>query len=230
MPGILWIQEQPEAAANFNEYMLFHRKTQPICWDVYPVPKEAHGWDPDAVVLVDTGGGLGHQCTEFRKKFPGVPGRVVLQDLQGPVKSAVSAFGVESMVHDMFTPQPIKGTRKSHFIHLDTRLNNITGAKFYYLRNVLHDWPDHRCREILSNIVPAMGPDSTILLDEMVLPDRNVHWQAAQSDLATMAVLASIERTKGQWTALLDSVGLKIREVHEYNPSVHWSVLTAVPK
>ena len=75
-----------------------------------------------------------------------------------------------------------------------------------------------------------MGPDSTILIDEMVLPDQNVHWQAAQSDLATMAVLASVERTRRQWTELLDSVGLKIRDLHEYTPSVHWSILTVVPK
>ena len=114
LPGMLWIQEQPQAATYFNDYMAFHRKDQLTCWDVYPVMTEAHGWDPNAVVLVDIGGSLGHQCAEFKRKFPQVPGRVVSQDLQGPISTAMSISGVENMVHDMFTPQPIKGTPQSY--------------------------------------------------------------------------------------------------------------------
>ena len=70
---------------------------------------EVQDWDPDAVVLVDIGGGLGHQCAEFKRQYPEAPGRVVLQDLEGPISAAASIPGVENMVHDMFTTQPIKG-------------------------------------------------------------------------------------------------------------------------
>ena len=113
LPGMLWVQEQPQAAAYFNDYIAFHRKQQLTCWDVYPVMTETHGRDPKAVVLVDVGGSLGHQCAEFKHRFPQVPGRVVSQDLQGPISTAMSIPGVENMVHDMFTPQPIKGTPPS---------------------------------------------------------------------------------------------------------------------
>lgn len=98
------------------------------------------------------------------------------------------------------------------------------------MRAILHDWPDHKCRQILQNIIPAMGPDSAILLDEMVLPDSGVHYQSTQIDLTMMAALASIERTKSMWADLLDSVGLKIQKVLTYTPSVYESIITVVRK
>ena len=94
----------------------------------------------------------------------------------------------------------------------------------------MHDWPDHKCCEILRSIVGAMGPSSTILIDEMVLPDQHVHWQAAQSDLATLAGLGAAERTQQQWTKLLDSVDLRLQKQYEYSPSVYQSIMEVVPK
>lgn len=37
----------------------------------------------------------------------------------------------------------------------------IKGACFYYLRNIMHDWPDHnKCVEILAQLIAALGPQS----------------------------------------------------------------------
>jgi demethylsterigmatocystin 6-O-methyltransferase len=52
-------------------------------------------------------------------------------------------------------------------------------AKFYNLSAVLHDFPDAKCQEILRNILPAMGDDSAILIDEMVFLESNLQWAAA---------------------------------------------------
>ena len=93
---------------------------------------------------------------------------------------------------------------------------------------ILHDWPDDKCRLILRNIISAMGPDSAILVDEMVLPDTNIHWHATQMDLTMMSALASMERTYSQWAVLLGSVGLKIANVYTYTPSVYESVMCVV--
>lgn len=212
LPIFLWLMLNPQAGSNFNEYMLHRRKDQAICWDVYPVEEETQGWNANATVLVDFGGNIGHQCAEFKKKFPKIPGHVVLQDLPGPIEMALSTPGVENMAHDMFKPQP------------------ITGAEFYYLRNLLHDWPDDKCRDILENMIQSMGPESVILLDEMVLPDTQVHWQPTQIDLTMMAALASRERTRTrtQWAEWLGSVGLEIAAIRTYTPSVYESIMTVV--
>lgn len=75
-----------------------------------------------------------------------------------------------------------------------------------------------------------MGKDSLILIDDMVLPDSYVHWQATQLDLTMMIALASMERTKEQWYKLLDSAGLKIVKIDTYILSLQDSIITAVPK
>ena len=75
-----------------------------------------------------------------------------------------------------------------------------------------------------------MGPDSTILIDEMVLPDSHVHWHATQIDLTMMAALASIERTETTWAALLDSVELKVEKIYTYTPTINESIMKVVRK
>ena len=104
------------------------------------------------------------------------------------------------------------------------------GAKFYYLRGILHDFPDHKCRLILRQIIPAMGKESRILIDEMVLPSSYVHWQATQVDLTMMTALAAMERTREQWQELLESVDLQIVDIYVYMSGSYESVIVAVPK
>lgn len=106
--------------------------------------------------------------------------------------------------------------------------NRGVDAKFYYMRNILHDYPDDKCRTILRNTMMAMGKDSKIIIDEMVLPDSNVSWQATQVDLTMFCRHAAMERTQTQWQTLLDSVGLEIENTYVYTAEVHESVLVAV--
>ena len=75
-----------------------------------------------------------------------------------------------------------------------------------------------------------MGVESAILLEEMVLPNTNVHWRAAQVDLEMMCAFGARERTEEQWRALLDSVGLKMERVLVFKPELHRSVIAAIKK
>lgn len=102
------------------------------------------------------------------------------------------------------------------------------GAKYYYMRAVLHVLPDERCRTVVRKIKEAMSEESVFLIDEMVFPNSRVSWQAAQFDLTMMCAHASMERTQTQWKALLDSVDLKIRDTYVYNPSCHQAVMAVV--
>ena len=107
--------------------------------------------------------------------------------------------------------------------------NFLPGAKFYYLRAILHGFPDDKCRSLLENIISAMNEDSVILIDDMIFPDANVHWQAVQFDLTMMCAHASMARTLSQWGALLYSVGLIIRDIYVYNFVCHETVVAVVP-
>ena len=92
--------------------------------------------------------------------------------------------------------------------------NGTTGAKAYYLRGILHDWPDRACREILGNTAKAMRKGySKLLVDEMALPDTNIPPKGALFDLSMLALETGAERTSSQWHSLLASVGLQITKI-----------------
>lgn len=94
----------------------------------------------------------------------------------------------------------------------------------------MHDHPDDTCVLILQQILKAMGPDSVILIDDMIIPNRGADWRATQLDLTMMSSLAGMERTEKQWQSMLDRAGLKIRQICTYTLELCDSIIVAVPK
>lgn len=89
----------------------------------------------------------------------------------------------------------------------------------------MHDWPDTECVKILQNLELVLASDSRILLDEIVLPDSEVYWQAMVADLAMMILFAGKERTRKEWHALVEQTGLRITHIHTYDASLYHSVI-----
>ncbi|KAL5358189.1 O-methyl transferase B [Aspergillus floccosus] len=165
---------------------------------------------PDDILFVDVGGGLGHQCARLRAHYPNLQGRMIVQDRKRVIDARPPNKGVEKMVHDIFDPQPIQG------------------AKFYYIRGVLHDWPDDKCQKILQNIAMAMDSGSTLLIDEYVLPETNVHRYATSLDMLMLASLGAEERTRSHWGELVKSVGLKVVDIIPHREGEYASLIVAV--
>lgn len=86
------------------------------------------------------------------------------------------------------------------------------GARAYYMHSVLHDWPDNVCERILANVKDAMKQGySKLLINENVVPDVQAHWETTALDMMMLALFASRERTRAQWTHLLEGLaGFKI--------------------
>lgn len=92
----------------------------------YDVPSLFSNVARDDVLLVDVGGSMGHDLSEFRRKWSDAPGRLVLQDLPDVVAQAKAGQlhpSIEAMEHDFFTEQPIKGMVSSSITPLLTRIN-----------------------------------------------------------------------------------------------------------
>lgn len=180
----------------------------------FPIEKEIgiFSADPHQAILVDVGGGFGQQALAFKTKFPTLPGRIIVQDIPSTLDGAQPIPGIELTIHDFFQPQP------------------IPHAKFYYFRHVLHNWPEADCVRILHATIPAMGPHSRIIVDEVVLPDAGVPWQAAYMDITMMSLFGAVERTRSEWESLIDKGGLRILEIHRYDSKMQSAVIMAVPK
>ncbi|KAL8667336.1 MAG: hypothetical protein Q9168_007294 [Polycauliona sp. 1 TL-2023] len=201
-----WAKQHPQQLSYFQKLMSVPRDGE--WFDVVPFSTDPATCQPDQAYFVDIGGNIGHQCRRLKAKYPSLPGRIICQDLPETISSAPPVGeGVEMMPYDFFTEQPVKK------------------AKFYYLRTVLHDWPDVKAEEILRHVVDAMGPDSKILIDEMVLPNTGVHWWSACLDLHMYAMLGAMERNVDQWEELLKKCGLRIVETRTYMPVMRNSVL-----
>lgn len=181
--------------------------------DVFPL-EQYLGADVKAEtpVFVDVGGSFGQQCARLRAKYSDLPGKVICQDLAATVEHAPQIPGVEFMEQDFF------------------QANAVKGAKFYYLRTVLHDWPEDKCVQILGRLRDACGEGSRILIDEMVLPNVGVHWQAAMIDLQMGMCMAALERTKDQWEAVAEKSGLRIESLKTYLPKLGSSIIVMAPK
>ena len=66
----------------------------------------------------------------------------------------------------------------------------ILGARVYYLRSILHDWSSQKCVQILGRVREAMKPGySKLLLNEFILPAKNVPLYPALLDINMMALL-----------------------------------------
>jgi hypothetical protein len=93
------------------------------------------------------------------------------------------------------------------------RVNFETGSN-YFLKAILHDWPDSSCLQILSKLAPAMrgSPHSRLLICDLVLPDRNPEAGKVLRDI-NMLCIGGKERSLRQWKSLLGQGGFKILKV-----------------
>ncbi|KAK5989787.1 Flavin-dependent halogenase aclH [Cladobotryum mycophilum] len=204
-----WLEQHPDVLRDFQSLMGVPKEGN--CLDVIPLDYSVSSGH-EGPVFVDIGGNTGQQAARLLSKYPELAGRVVVQDREENVKSAPGVKGVQLMAHDFFTPQPVKG------------------AKYYYLRAILHNWDDEKAAQILASIVPAMSADSRVLIDEVVIPDQGAHVWPAGLDLQMYTLFGTAERTASQWDALLEKAGLRPVSVKKYAPVMGTSVIFAAPK
>lgn len=79
--------------------------------DWFPVEERLlEGALADQPLLVDVGGGRGHDLVVFKERFPVVPQQLVLEDLPSVIKDTEYLDdGIRRVGHDFFKPQPIEG-------------------------------------------------------------------------------------------------------------------------
>lgn len=111
-PVMQFLATKPDYKKAFHLYMTGFSEGRSNWMDIFPVKKklgtDVRG-DQAAIMFVDVGGGMGHDAVALKKRFPDLPGRFVVQDLPQIVSGQHLDAGVESMVYDFMTPQPLKG-------------------------------------------------------------------------------------------------------------------------
>ncbi|KAL5045349.1 hypothetical protein BDW71DRAFT_215215 [Aspergillus fruticulosus] len=199
-----WLKKNPVPQHAFNVTMTATEQDGADYWfDIYPVTETLTSPDPDRVLLVDIGGGVGHTLAALKRRFPDLSGKLVLKDLPQVIDDIEERLpeNVSAVKHSMFEPQPIRG------------------AKVYYMRRVLHDWPDKQALVALSHIREAMAEDSVLIIHDYTFSDGHdgpsVLPFAAIVDFQLMELMSSHERTQQQWVTLLEKTGFKVAKIYK---------------
>jgi len=148
-------------------------------------------------IVVDVGGNLGTVTEILARRFS--KPQFVIQDLsnvitgtieywQSAFPAAVSEKRVKFQGHSFFDPQP------------------ISGAAVYFMRFILHDWPDAECLQILRNLRKAAAPHSKLILFELGAPyacEDTVNSTASRNGKPLPAPLVP-NSDVGVWKTLID--------------------------
>ncbi|KAF9544584.1 S-adenosyl-L-methionine-dependent methyltransferase [Agrocybe pediades] len=180
--------------------------------------------------VCDVGGGVGNITLQLAKAYPKL--QLVLQDLPATITQARNevwpAQCPEAIAENRITFEPIDFFAGSP----------VSGCDVYYMKNIIHDWPDADCIKILSNIRDAMGPNSRILVQEYILqhanrvPDSESAFVQAPApmlpnygagrirqynlDLDMMTMLNSEERRLPEFVKLGEAAGLKFEKLWDF--------------
>ncbi|KAL4254301.1 O-methyltransferase COMT-type [Pleurotus pulmonarius] len=113
---------------------------------------------PSGSTIVDVGASTGVVTMEIARSAP--QHKYVLHDLEGGIAAAqrhwakewpeaVENGTVTLEVHSFFDPMPVQ-------------------ADVYFMRAIIHDWPEDECRQILRHLNAAAKPTSKLVLFEMM--------------------------------------------------------------
>ncbi|KAF7303731.1 4-O-methyltransferase 1 [Mycena indigotica] len=178
---------------------------------------------PKDSLVVDVGGSVGSVTLKLAEAFPHL--RFVVQDLHKEITegekfwadlnpTAIANGQVKLQVHNFFEPQPVEN------------------AAVYFMRVIIHDWPDSNAKSILANTRKAAGPHSKLVLFDLVMPYACPTADAppvpapllanlgvagggfvTALDLEMMTVFNGKERTVDQFRTLGEATGWKLEEV-----------------
>ena len=151
--------------------------------------------------IVDLGGGDGTLLIAILEQHPGPKGIVfdlphVVREAEAKVEEAGLA-GRLTLTGGNFFTEPVP-----------------PGADAYILKSVLHDCDDEESRGILSNVRDGMAPGGRILIIESVVAAERALRPVLFSDINMMVATGGCERTRAEWDALVESVGLRVAAVH----------------
>jgi len=146
--------------------------------------------------ICDVGGGRGSFLIQLLGKYSHINGFVA--DIQGAVRSAESAIAKAGL------------DDRCQAVSYDFLKDAPPVCDAYFLVNVLHDWEDEICCQILKNISQSMNTKSKLWIVEYLLEQGPGFSVAKLLDIEVLVMGGGRERSIDEYTTLLGSVGLVV--------------------
>ncbi len=182
-----WFDKHPDERECFAHAMMgLTLATAPFVAAHYPFH--------EAKTVCDVGGGRGTLLSEILLRHPHLQGELV--DAAGVLESARALLAHRSL------EARVTLTPSSFFTSVPS------GADVYLLKNILHDWDDARCLQILKNVRTAAKPGQRVVVIESILDRTRPDPLVSPADVQMMVVCCEgRERSLADFHRLLQQAG-----------------------
>lgn len=86
-------------------------------------------------------------------------------------------------------------------------------ADVYFVKHILHDWPDDKCIEILKLAKDFARPGAKLIACEAVIPEPDVPGLSKVLDIQMMLMCCGRQRTESEFKKLYEASGWKLEDV-----------------
>lgn len=196
MPVFEYLAAHPETAGYFGDLM--SRTTAIIEKFVF----SHHEFAPFELA-VDVGGSHGRLMMGLLGKYPGTRG--IVFDVPDTARQAARIIAQSPVANRA----EARGGDFFDFVP--------AGGDLYLLKQILHDWNDEECVQILSSIRAAIDDRGRLAVIEYLVPETPVHHPGFAMDIHMMVLCAGRERTLSEFSVLFEASGFRLDRVTE-NP------------
>ncbi|KAL0952704.1 hypothetical protein HGRIS_006940 [Hohenbuehelia grisea] len=168
--------------------------------------------------VVDVGSNVGIVTMHLAKTFPDL--HYVMQDLEWVIKEEAPKYWQEKF------PEALTDGRVEFQVH-DFNKTNPVVADVYFMRQILHDWPDDVALRILKGVRATAKPTTKLLVFDMIVPHLCAPTPESadapkfnyspemltMGDMHMMTMQGGCERTHEQFVELGNATGWKLESV-----------------
>ena len=149
--------------------------------------------------ICDIGGGQGTFLIELLAVYPHISGYIA--DLPGAVVSAEKEISNANLCN------------RCKAISYDFLKEAPAACDAYFLVNVLHDWDDEVCIQILKNITKAMNSNTRLWIVEHVIEPGPGFSIAKLLDIEVLVMGGGRERSVSEYETLVSAAGLVVSKI-----------------
>lgn len=187
-----YLEKHPEAAAVFDQANGLKAAR------AYQGLMTAYDFS-DIKLLVDVGGGLGALLMQVLNAYPQMHGILA----ERPAVALQAEKNIEAAgLSDRCIAEAC-----------DFFKNVPAGGDTYLLANILHDWDDDGCSQILKNLHDAMKKEAKLLIVEGIIGAGNDFSIVKLLDLEVFVMGGGRERTENEFRLLLESAGFELKNI-----------------
>jgi hypothetical protein len=182
------LAENPEEEDGFAQTM------RELTLMAAPLIVAAYPW-PETGTVCDVGGGVGSMLAEVLRERSGLRGLLV--DQAGPLAGSGEYLASRGVAHRVTA---IEGDLFTGF---------RADADIYLLKDVLHDWTDAQCRQILRTVRTAARPGTRLLVLEWLQEPNRAEFPVSVSDIMMLAQTEGRQRSAKEFFALGSTAGFE---------------------